>query len=149
MNDKTFRVGIIGADTAASWAGASHIPALATQPHLKLAAVATRREESAKAAAEAFGAERWYADPYAMIDDPSIDVVTVAVKVPAHRDLVLGRSRLERPSIPNPHLARRSPRPKRWPQPKGRCIRPSDFRGAITRPFDERPKSLRPAGSDA
>ena len=89
MNDKTFRVGIIGADTAASWAGASHIPALATQPHLKLAAVATRREESAKAAAEAFGAERWYADPYAMIEAPSIDVVTVAVKVPAHRDLVL------------------------------------------------------------
>jgi len=89
MNEKKFRVGIIGADTAASWAGASHIPALATQPHLRLAAVATRREESAKAAAEAFGAERWYADPYAMVEDPSIDVVTVAVKVPAHRDLVL------------------------------------------------------------
>ncbi|WFF00095.1 Gfo/Idh/MocA family oxidoreductase [Micromonospora sp. WMMD964] len=89
MQNKVIRVGIIGADTKASWAGASHIPALAAQPQFVLAAVATRREESARAAAEAFGAERWYADPLDLINDPSIDLVTVAVKVPAHRDLVL------------------------------------------------------------
>jgi predicted dehydrogenase len=89
MSEKKFRVGIIGADTQASWAGASHVPALQSQPQLVLAAVATRREESAKAAAEAFGAERWFADPYAMIRDEAIDIVTVAVKVPAHRNLVL------------------------------------------------------------
>ncbi|WP_280171600.1 Gfo/Idh/MocA family protein [Agrobacterium pusense] len=89
MSDKKFRVGIIGADTHASWAGASHVPALASQPHLTLAAVATRREESAKAAAEAFGAELWFADPYAMIRDESIEVITVAVKVPAHKELVI------------------------------------------------------------
>lgn len=89
MSKKVFRVGIIGADTAASWAGASHIPALAAQPNLELVAVATRREESARAAAEAFGAARWYADPHALIADETIDVVTVAVKVPAHRELVL------------------------------------------------------------
>ena len=59
------------------------------QPSLILAAVATRRQESAKAAAKAFGAERWFADPYAMIGDETIDVITVAVKVPAHRELVL------------------------------------------------------------
>lgn len=89
MNSKPLRVGIIGADTQASWAGASHIPALQAQPALVLAAVATRREESARAAAAAFGAERWYADPYALIRDDSIDIVTVAVKVPAHLPLVL------------------------------------------------------------
>jgi predicted dehydrogenase len=89
MSNRKFRVGIIGADTKASWAGASHVPALATQPNLVLHAVATRREESAKAAAEAFGTERWFSDPYAMIADKEIDVVTVAVKVPAHKDLVL------------------------------------------------------------
>ena len=89
MAEETFRVGIIGADTRASWAGASHVPALRSQPSLVLAAVATRREESARAAAKAFGAERWYADPDAMIRDEDIDLVTVAVKVPAHRDLVL------------------------------------------------------------
>ncbi|WP_250032286.1 Gfo/Idh/MocA family protein [Paractinoplanes maris] len=89
MSDTVIRVGIIGADTRASWAGASHIPALAAQPQYTLAAVATRHEESARAAAEAFGAERWFADPLELIRDPSIDLVTVAVKVPAHRDLVL------------------------------------------------------------
>ncbi|MEH6717247.1 MAG: Gfo/Idh/MocA family oxidoreductase [Aurantimonas endophytica] len=89
MSDRNFRVGIIGADTQASWAGASHIPALQSQPSLVLAAVATRREKSARAAAAAFGAERWFADPFAMIRDEAIDVVTVAVKVPAHRDLVI------------------------------------------------------------
>lgn len=89
MADRKFRVGIIGADTQASWAGASHIPALKPQPSFVLAAVATRREESAKAAAEAFGAGRWFADPYAMIRDDDIDLVTVAVRVPAHRDLVM------------------------------------------------------------
>lgn len=89
MPHSKFRVGIIGADTQASWAGASHIPALVNQPQMMLAAVATRREESARAAADAFGAERWFADPYAMIRDENIDVVTVAVKVPAHKDLVM------------------------------------------------------------
>lgn len=89
MSDRKIRVGIIGADSQASWAGASHVPALQSQSSLILAAVATRREESAKAAAEAFGVERWYADPYALINDETIDLVTVAVKVPAHRELVL------------------------------------------------------------
>ena len=89
MSIRKFRVGIIGADTQASWAGASHVPALRDQPGLALAAVATRREDSARAAAQAFGAERWYADPYALIRDETIDVVTVAVKVPTHRELVL------------------------------------------------------------
>lgn len=89
MSSTKIRVGIVGADTRASWAGSAHVPALAAQPRFTLAAVATRHEESARAAAEAFGAERWYADPYELIHDPSIDLVTVAVKVPAHRDLVL------------------------------------------------------------
>ncbi|MBL7255665.1 Gfo/Idh/MocA family protein [Paractinoplanes lichenicola] len=86
---RTIRAGIIGADTKASWAGAAHIPALAAQPQFALAAVATRHEESARRAAETFHAERWYADPFALIRDPEIDLVTVAVKVPAHRELVL------------------------------------------------------------
>ncbi|WP_433696832.1 Gfo/Idh/MocA family protein [Nocardiopsis sp. CA-288880] len=89
MSSSPIRVGVIGADTEASWAGASHIPALAAQPEFRLAAVATRREESARRAAEVFGAERWFADPFELIGDPSVDLVTVAVKVPAHRELVL------------------------------------------------------------
>lgn len=93
MSIKPLRVGIIGADTKASWAGASHIPAIQAHPALVLAAVATRHQASAQAAAAAFGAERWYADPYQLIADDSIDIVTVAVKVPAHRELVLAALR--------------------------------------------------------
>jgi len=43
----------------------------------------------AREAAEAFGAERWFSDPLAMIHDDLVDVVTISVKVPAHRELVL------------------------------------------------------------
>ena len=38
---------------------------------------------------QAFGADRWFSDPFAMIRDDLIDLVTIAVKVPAHRELVL------------------------------------------------------------
>jgi predicted dehydrogenase len=51
--------------------------------------VATRNARSAREAAQAFGAERWLSDPFVMIHDDLIDVVTIAVNVPAHRELVL------------------------------------------------------------
>jgi predicted dehydrogenase len=89
MPQKEIRVGIIGADTKASWAKVSHVPAVNGLPGLKLGAVATRNEQSAREAAEAFGADRWFSDPFEMICDDQIDVITIAVKVPAHRELVL------------------------------------------------------------
>jgi predicted dehydrogenase len=87
------RVGIVGADTNASWAKVSHVPAINGLPGLKLAAVATRDEQTAREAAEAFGADQWFSDPFAMIRDDRIDFITIAVKVPAHRDLVLAALR--------------------------------------------------------
>jgi predicted dehydrogenase len=89
MIQKEIRVGIVGADAKASWAKVSHVPAIKGLPGLKLAAVATRNEQSAREAAEAFGADRWFSDPFAMIRDEQIDLITVAVKVPAHRDLTI------------------------------------------------------------
>src|ERR1700738_2819246 len=89
MNQREIRVGIVGADAKASWAKVSHVPAIKNLPGVRLAAVATRSERSAREAAEAFGADRWYSDPFAMIRDDRIDIVTIAVKVPAHRELVL------------------------------------------------------------
>ena len=65
------------------------MPAIKDLPGLKLAAVATSNEQSAREAAEAFGAERWFSDPFAMIRDDRIDVITISIKVPAHRELVL------------------------------------------------------------
>jgi predicted dehydrogenase len=89
MTQKEIRVGIVGADTKESWAKVSHIPAINGLAGLKLAAVATRNGQSARHAAEAFGAARWFSDPLAMIRNDRIDVITIAVKVPAHRELVL------------------------------------------------------------
>ena len=87
------RVGIIGASAKAGWARESHVPAVQALAGLKLGAVVTRDQARADSAAEAFGARVGYADPQALFDDPEIDIVTVAVKVPDHHDLVLGALR--------------------------------------------------------
>ena len=89
MTQNPLRVGVVGANAKTGWARVSHIPAVNGLPDLKLAAVATRNEQSAREAAKAFGADRWFSDPFAMIRDDRIDLITIAVKVPAHRELVL------------------------------------------------------------
>ena len=57
---------------------------------LELGAVVTTSQASADKAAAAFGARKGYGSPDALFADPAIDIVTVAVKVPEHHDLVLG-----------------------------------------------------------
>jgi predicted dehydrogenase len=89
VTPKDTRVGIVGANAKSGWAKVSHVPAINGLPGLTLAAVATRNEPIAREAAEAFGAGRWLSDPFAMIRDDQIDVITIAIRVPAHRDLVL------------------------------------------------------------
>jgi predicted dehydrogenase len=89
VNQKEIRVGIVGANAESSWAKVSHVPAINGLNGVKLSAVATRNEQSAREAAKAFGADRWFSDPFAMIRDERIDVITIAVNVPAHRELVL------------------------------------------------------------
>ena len=89
MNQKEIRVGIVGANAKSNWAKVSHVPAINGLHGMKLSAVATRNEQSAREAAKAFGADRWFSDPLAMIRDERIDVITIAVQVPAHRELVL------------------------------------------------------------
>jgi predicted dehydrogenase len=89
MTQKQICVGIVGANAQKSWANLSHVPAINGLSGLRLAAVATRNEQSARKAAEAFGADRWFSDPLAMIGDDQIDVITISVKVPMHRELVL------------------------------------------------------------
>jgi predicted dehydrogenase len=89
MTHKEIRVGIVGANAKAGWAKLSHVPAIKGLPGLRLAAVATRNEQSAREAADAFGADRWFSDPVAMICDDRVDIITISVKVPEHRELVL------------------------------------------------------------
>ncbi|TPG33560.1 Gfo/Idh/MocA family protein [Mycolicibacterium hodleri] len=81
-------VGIIGASPGgASWAAASHIPALRAVNGFELKAVATSRRSSADAAASAWAVDA-YDDPRFLIDHPGVDLVVIAVKVTQHRDLV-------------------------------------------------------------
>ncbi len=87
--EKELRSGIAGADSKAGWAKVSHVPTVIGLRGVKLAAVTTRNEQRAREAAEAFGAHRWFSDPFAMIRDDRVDLVTISVKVPAHYELVL------------------------------------------------------------
>ncbi|GAA3837831.1 Gfo/Idh/MocA family oxidoreductase [Saccharothrix violaceirubra] len=82
------RVGIVGANPDRSWAARAHVPALRALPEYELTAVGTSRQESADAAAHAFGARHAFADARALAESPDVDLVVVAVKVPAHRELV-------------------------------------------------------------
>ncbi len=86
---KVLGVGIIGASAARGWAKDAHVPAVQGLTGLELVAVAAGSEEKAQAAAKAFGARSGYASGLDLIKDPAVDIVTVAVKVPDHRELVL------------------------------------------------------------
>src|SRR6185437_339681 len=79
------RVGLIGA--AGRWGPRAHVPALKGLPETELYAVCTAHEETARAAAEKFGITRAYGSDRALYGDPGIEVVAVAVRVPAHYQL--------------------------------------------------------------
>jgi predicted dehydrogenase len=78
-------VGIIG---AGGWGGLAHVPALAALDTYETKAVTGTRAESAQAAAERHGIERFYTDALEMVKQRDIDVVAVTVKVPEHDRLI-------------------------------------------------------------
>jgi predicted dehydrogenase len=86
---KVLGVGIIGASAERGWAKLAHVPAVQQLAGLELAAVASGNQVKADVAAKAFGAKASYADGKELIQDPNVDIVTIAVKVPDHRKLVL------------------------------------------------------------
>jgi predicted dehydrogenase len=86
------RVGIVGATVTpggSGWGANSHAPALQTLPNFELRAVCTAHQETAKASAEKFGADLAFHDINQMVAHPDVDLVTVVVRVPWHRDLVM------------------------------------------------------------
>ena len=89
MKDELLRVGLVGANPDQSWAKLSHIPAINALPDVKLVAVATSNAKSARAAGEAFGVEEFYASADELALSPNVEIVSVVVKVPYHRDIVL------------------------------------------------------------
>lgn len=88
MADGKIGVGIIGIEPGRSWAAVAHLPALRALPDYEVRAVATRRQESAQAAATAFGIPAAFGNAHEMIADPGVDLIVVTVKVPHHLELV-------------------------------------------------------------
>jgi predicted dehydrogenase len=91
MADK-IRVGIVGATVTqggSGWGQNAHVPALKALPGYELKAVCTAHEDTAKASAAAFGAERAFHRFGDMVSHPEVDLVVVCVRVPGHRDLVM------------------------------------------------------------
>ena len=87
---KPLRVGIVGADASGQgWAPLSHLPALKLLPEYELAAVCTAHADTAAAAAAKYGVARAFHDYNAMLAEPDLDLVSVVVKVPSHREVVI------------------------------------------------------------
>src|SRR5881628_2533587 len=86
------RIGIVGATVTqggSHWGANAHVPALKALPGYELRGVCTSREDTAKASAAAFGAERAFHRFSDMTAAPDVDLVVVCVRVPGHRDLVM------------------------------------------------------------
>ncbi|KAA2248746.1 Gfo/Idh/MocA family oxidoreductase [Solihabitans fulvus] len=88
MAANTIRVGILGASPDRGWASTAHVPALRALPEYELTAVGTSRADSARKAAELFGAAHAFTDARQLAEHPEVDLVTITVKVPAHVELV-------------------------------------------------------------
>lgn len=89
MTENRFRVGIVGVEPGRSWAAHAHIPALRALPEMfEIAGIANTSKASSERAAAATGVGRAFADVADMIASPDVDIVTVAVKVPPHLEIV-------------------------------------------------------------
>jgi predicted dehydrogenase len=91
MTEK-IRVGIVGATVTqggSGWGANAHVPALKALPGYELKAVCTAHEDTAKASAAAFGAERAFHRFVDMASHPEVDLIVVCVRVPGHRELVM------------------------------------------------------------
>ncbi|MFN0072602.1 MAG: Gfo/Idh/MocA family protein [Chloroflexota bacterium] len=83
------RVGLIGASVRRGWGMSAHVPALTHLPELELTAVCTAHSETARESAEAFGARLAFSDYREIIQSPEVDAVTIAVRVPWHKEIAL------------------------------------------------------------
>jgi predicted dehydrogenase len=91
MGDK-IRVGIVGATVTqggSGWGANAHVPALRELDEYELWAVCTAHENTARASADAFGAELAFSNFDDMVADKDVDLVAVVVRVPGHHALVM------------------------------------------------------------
>ena len=85
----SIRLGIVGASPERGWGKMTHIPAIEHLPEIELTAVCTSREETASAAASAYGARYGFSDYQELVDCDDVDAITIAVRVPWHRQMAL------------------------------------------------------------
>jgi predicted dehydrogenase len=97
MSDK-LRVGIVGADAKGQgWAPLAHFPALRALPEFEIAALCTTREETARAAAKAYGVPNAYHDYREMCASADIDIVSCVVRAPNHHEVVMAALQAGKP----------------------------------------------------
>lgn len=89
MNARPIRIGIIGVHPEKSWATTAHIPALRQLPQFQVSAISHHQRDTVKAAAETHGISHAFDSSLELINHPGVDLVVVAVKVTAHKELVL------------------------------------------------------------
>ena len=83
-SSRPLRIGLVGADRHGRGFGArAHAPAILAGPDLELAAVCTTREETARLAAERYGA-RYHVGIDSLAADPDVDLVIVSITVRSH-----------------------------------------------------------------
>lgn len=86
---RRLRVGIVGLQPGRSWGALAHVPALrALADEFEIVGVANTSLRSAEAAARECGLARAFASVADLVASPEVDVVTVTVKVPHHREIV-------------------------------------------------------------
>ena len=95
-NRDPVRVGVVGASPP-GFGDRAHLPAVQSAPGLTLEAVCTTRKETAKTAADRWGARKWYADIEDLCNDPEVDLVTVAVRPRLHHPLAMTALRAGKP----------------------------------------------------
>ncbi|GAA4011919.1 Gfo/Idh/MocA family oxidoreductase [Allokutzneria multivorans] len=84
-SNEELRVGVIG---ASGWANVSHLPALAGTEGLRVTAVSTSREESAREVAERWNVPAWHTGAAELAKREDVDLITVSVKAPLHRSVI-------------------------------------------------------------
>ncbi|WP_176594402.1 Gfo/Idh/MocA family protein [Sphingobium sp. EM0848] len=78
------RVAMVGANPDYGWGSGVHRRVIQQLPDFTLQGVCTTREDSARRAAEQFGAPLWFTDHRALAAHADIDLVAICVKAPHH-----------------------------------------------------------------
>ena len=79
------RWGVIGL----GWFGEVHADNLADMPGIELAALCTRRPERLAEVADRHNVQRRYTDYHKLLDDPTIDAVSITTHINDHRDIAI------------------------------------------------------------